>query len=283
MIPGKWRLLLNFSRGLAKLSGISLAESPDDPKKFVLIANQRTGSTWIIDLLNSHPGMTTYSELFHGAVFGRPGVGGNRDILMWNSYAASKGLPRSRFERMRLYFRYFDEEVYRQRNGCHAAGFKLMYNQLACEFYVLAYIKSRRVAIIHLTRSNHLDAVLSEEAVSIRNVAHAHTGSEVAPIRIEVDPYTLIGRLEDRSRKVQQAREFLTRIDVPYLEIEYEEISADASRIRDVLRLLEIDTTDDPLTSTLQKLNRADHQQLIANYGEIRTLLEGTEFRRLLR
>jgi LPS sulfotransferase NodH len=278
MIPAKWRIPLKFARAMARVSGVCLDDQTPTLQKFILIANQRTGSTWIIDLLNSHPHITAYSELFHGANYGRPKVGGNRDILVWNSYAASQGSPRGRLERMRLCFQYLDEEVYRPRNGSGAAGFKLMYNQAAFEIYLLAYLKVRRVSVIHLIRRNHLAGILSEEAVLVRNVAHAQAGSAVAPVQFELDTHTLITRLQARAQSVREAQDFLSQMGTPYSEIYYEDLREDASGIQETMRVLGVDATDFEPSSSLQKLNPTDHRQLIENYDEVHELLKGTAF-----
>jgi LPS sulfotransferase NodH len=283
MISAKWRVPLRFARVLARLSGVRLDDPYPHVRKFVLVANSRTGSTWVIDLLDSHDHVTAYSELFHGSAYGKPPVGGHRDILMWSSYAASQGSPRTRRDRMRLSFRYLDEEVYRERSGKSAAGFKLMYSQAAFEFYVLAYLKVRRVAVIHLIRQNHLDGILSEDAVQTRHVAHAHSGGEVQPLQLELDPYTLVERLRARADSVRQARELFSTMGLPYAEIYYENLLADASRIHEAIQFLGIDAVPEQLESSLQKVNPTDHRQLIANYDEVQGLLKDTEFFDLLR
>jgi hypothetical protein len=44
---------------------------------FIILASQRTGSTYLAQLLNSHPNIISYSEVFHG--FGILwGIGGKR-------------------------------------------------------------------------------------------------------------------------------------------------------------------------------------------------------------
>gem|GEM_PF-3850238 len=44
--------------------------------KFVVLTTQRSGFTWVIEMLNSHPCVVTYSELFLETSKERPVWGG---------------------------------------------------------------------------------------------------------------------------------------------------------------------------------------------------------------
>ena len=53
--------------------------------KFVMLTTQRSGSTWVIDMLNSHPRVVAYSELFLETSKERPVWGGAKDVLLYNA------------------------------------------------------------------------------------------------------------------------------------------------------------------------------------------------------
>lgn len=265
---------------LAKFAGRRLAKGKHQSRPFVLLSRQRSGSTWLMDLLDSHPAMRVYDELFHAGGHGHPRVGRNRDILCWKSYAALHR-PGSRLEKLRLYFQYLDREVYSQNTW--VAGFKLMYNQAATELAVLAYLSLHNVSILHLIRRNFLDAVLSEETLAARGVFHAEVGARLRQLRVELDTCTLLDRLEEREAEVHNATRFFAAAGLPYHEVFYEDLLTDLHQaIRPVLRFLHV-REDAHLTSSLAKINPTDHRQLLSNYEQVRTTLAGTRFAGLLR
>jgi LPS sulfotransferase NodH len=276
-LSARTRLLL----WLAKLLGRTYPKQDDQPQPFVLLSKQRSGSTWLMDLLDSHPQIDVFAELFNASGYGTPRVGRNRDILYWNSYAALHP-ARTRMEKLRLYFQYLDEEVFRKRPGKKAIGFKLMYNQAATELGLLAYLSVRGVAVIHLIRRNHLDAILSEETSLVRGVAHAESGAEVADLRIELDTLTLLDRLEQREADVQGASEFLASENVPCREVHYEDLLASPTALKPIQGFLDVGESSS-LTSNLTKINPTSHRQLIRNYDAVQEALTGTRFAGLLR
>ena len=278
MVPLRWQLPLKLVRPIARLLRVSTDESV---RKFVLVTEGRTGSTWVIHLLESHPEIVCFGELFHENFYGTL-PDGSQDIVTWNSYTASLPRAHGRIERFRMYFKYFDQYIYRQRPGRKAIGFKLSYTQAVRGFAILAYLKAHRVSVIHLLRRNHLDRILSEDAIHARAQLHARVGVTVAPVQIHLEPESLLRRIEDRDQQNRSAREFYSKLGVPCFELFYEDLLKDQSAMVGVLRFLGVDPTQ-PLHSPLQKLNPTDHRQIIANFDEVRDVLEGTPFAHLLR
>jgi LPS sulfotransferase NodH len=266
---------------LAKMAGRRLPQEESRTRPFVLLSKQRSGSTWVMDLLDSHPEICGYGELFHSGWYGRPRVGRNRDILCWKSYAAIHR-ARTRLAKLRLYFQYLDAEVFAYRPETPVVGFKLMYNQAATELGVVAYLSVHSVPVIHLIRRNHLDAVLSEETSLARGVFHAEVGAKIDRLQIDLDTPTLIERLEQREADVHAATQFFSTAQVPYREVYYEDLVADRRALDPVLALLGVQP-DLPLSSSLMKINPTDHRKLISNYEAVRATLTGTRFADLLR
>lgn len=259
--------------------------SDDQTKKFILLSTQRSGSSWVIDLLNSHPEIRAMSELFLGyeTESGRPRWAGDTNILMWIPYTAKHRQFFHRIARYGLYFKYLNEEVFYPRPGYRAIGFKLMYDQMRQHSMLFAYIKSHRVAIVHLIRRNHLDVVLSEKASHLRKMHHMKTGGEVPPIKLTVDPAELLVALEEKDRNLRKAQHTYAHLGLPYTELYYEDLLKDVSRINDVLDFLIPNIRMVNLSSSLRKLNPIEHRNIITNYPEIRTALSETKFCSLLR
>jgi LPS sulfotransferase NodH len=287
MIPRRWRLALQLERLRPRSSGQSTG-----PRKFVLFAKQRSGSTWVIDLLNSHPAVVGYSELFLDDMWGKPPVGGNRGIDSWNSFLARfvtrTGSEPDRAARKVLYREYLDHQVFSAdtvpgAEAAQAIGLKLMYNQAVSDIAIPRYLQNRAVSCVHLIRRNHLDAILSAEAVKIRGLAHAEHDTDVSKVAIELEPESIALRIERRSRDIEAASELINFLRLPAVELFYEDLIDNVAAIKSVLEFLGVDPDAADLTSRLRKLNSTGHPNLIANYDDVAKALRGTRFCDLLR
>jgi hypothetical protein len=233
-----------------------------------------------MDILDSHPAVLGYGELFLPDKEGRPPFGA-QDQPYFSSYLAERGtIPRLRLASVRA--GYLDA-VYAPRDDVEAIGFKLMYAQARLQPGLVAYFVRRRVRIVHLVRRNTLDIVLSSAAAEKRNTYHARAGDTVEETTIELDPSRLVADLTDKERKTRWVRAILSRLGVPYLEVFYEDLAADPESYAGLFRFLAVDPSGHVLRSPLKKLNRAPREQLIANYELVERALAGTRFAALLR
>jgi LPS sulfotransferase NodH len=245
---------------------------------FVVLSTQRSGSTWVVDMLESHPRVVAYSELFMHGGKGKPKWGGEKDLPYWQTYASG----RSRVTKPYLLWRYLDQ-AFRERDGIDAIGFKLMYSQLTrISRPLMPMLWLKRVRIIHLVRRNALDVVLSKEAGAARGGRlHARDGNDVEEVRLNLDTQTLLRRMTLHERAVAGARVRFKKVGLPYTEVVYEDLAEDESGFAQLFEFLGVDPA--PVSSSLQKLNPTSHEELIENYGEVRAALDGTEFAPLLR
>jgi LPS sulfotransferase NodH len=245
--------------------------------RFVLLSTQRSGSTWVVDMLNSHPRVVAYTELFiHGAST-RTKWAGEKDVDFWQVVLKQAGPPRSRLKRTRLLWRYLGQ-VYRDRPGVDAVGFKLMYSQLRVSKPLVPALVLRRVRIVHLIRRNALDVVLSKEAGAARGSLHAPAGEEVRTVTVHLPTANLLERLAAHEQDVERAQARFRRLRLPSLEVAYEDLVRDEQRgFAEIFDFLGVGETD-ALSSSLQKLNPTSHAQVIENYDEVRELLTGTRF-----
>jgi LPS sulfotransferase NodH len=248
---------------------------------FVVLSTQRSGSTWVVDMLNSHPRVLAQSELFMHGGDGHPKWGGDRDLLYWQTFIADKG--GGRVARPYWLWHYLGR-AFSARPGIDAVGFKLMYSQLTrISKPLMPALWLKRARIIHLMRRNALDVVLSKEAGEARKgVLHARDGEDVEAVRLRLDTDTLVRRLTLHERAVAGARVRFKRVGVPYQEVVYEDLVAnEQAGFDDLFRFLEVEPQQ--VSSSLQKVNPTAHEELIENYGEVRDALAETEFATLLR
>lgn len=245
---------------------------------FVLLSTQRTGSTWAIDMLDSHPRVVAYAELFMHGAEGRPRWGGETDLVFWRTYLEQHGTPSSRLARARLLWRYLGL-VY-GREDADAAGFKLMYSQLRVARPLVPMLVARRVRVIHLVRRNVLDVLLSQRAAAARGALHARSAVAVARVELPVDD--LLARIEAHQRSVEATRRRFTRLRLRWHEVAYEDLVAEPElRFGALFGFLGVDPVEP--SSGLTKLNPAAHEELIENYGEVRDALAGTPYASFLR
>jgi LPS sulfotransferase NodH len=245
---------------------------------FVVLSTQRSGSTWVVDMLESHPRVVAYSELFMHGGEGKPKWGGEKDLPYWQTYSRGK----SRVTKPYLLWKYLGE-AFRERPGIDAVGFKLMYSQLSrISRPLMPALWLKRVRIIHLIRRNALDVVLSKEAGAARGGRlHARDGNDVEQVRLNLDTDSLLRRMTLHERGIAGARVRFKKVGLPYTEVVYEDLAADENGFADLFEFLGVQPA--PVESSLKKLNPTSHEELIENYSEVRDALQGTEYAAQLR
>lgn len=248
---------------------------------FVLLSTQRSGSTWVIDMLNSHPAVRAYGELLLENGKGKR-YGGAMDLEFFDEHLQAKRRAGADISASDALFKYLDM-LYQPISGQQAAGFKLMYGQFGAYPELRAYLKDSHVAIIHLIRSNLLDVLLSKESAVQRNLFHHKGDNDLEQLRFRLDANQVAKRLTESRREINRAKTTFGAFGLPYMEVRYEELTADPSKFADVLNFLGVRPPDSVLQSALRKINVAPHSELIANYNEVAAVLAETEFSEFLR
>ena len=247
--------------------------------KFIILTTQRSGSTWLVDMLNNHPNIVAFSELFlENAAKDKPTWAGEKDILLRQAYLRkSKGI----LKRFRPFscFRYLGY-VYSYKGSVNAIGFKLMYSQLWHCPEILVYLLLNKVCIIHLIRINILDVILSKEASLIRGSFHSF--DNVGQVQVNLNTSNLLDRLRWGNRKIKLAKRLFSCSGLPYIEVEYQELLSKSRKFDDMLNFLGIEKGKQKLETPLKKVNRESHMEMIANYEEVRRILKDTKYYDLL-
>lgn len=242
---------------------------------FIVLTTNRSGSVWVMSTLNSLPEITAQGELF---------LPRKRKVeKRWDSeFAIPRYIERSKngFKpRPFSVFTYLDD-LYRTPG---TVGFKLMYKQLGLYPEILIYIFQKKTKVVHLVRKNHLDVLLSFELK--RKIGQAHLlAGQSAPdeIQVSLDTKNLIKNMEKLQRKQNLARQLLAWFRLPNIEITYEELLRDQANFNIILNFLSVDPDDNIPTSTLVKIRKGKHRQVISNYYEVQKVLERTSFSNLL-
>ena len=242
---------------------------------FVLFSTQRSGSTWVMSVLNGFDSVSGHDELllprrrspyrrwdsdfaYTRYVESRGDVGGIRPFSVW---------------------RYLDG--FYRRPG--AVGFKLMYSQVKSYPEVLPYLMRRRALAVHLVRRNHLDVLLSFAVKRAIGQAHVLATQERPPDpTIELGTHTLLADLRRLERRHALGRRVLRVCRLPHIEVAYEDLVADEMQFRRVLDFLGVPADGTLPTSHILKSRRGSHRDVIGNYDAVRSALQGSEFAALL-
>jgi sulfotransferase family protein len=250
--------------------------------RFLVLTAPRTGSTWLVDLLNSHPQVAAYGELLLPEGQG-PIPGGSQDIPYLRTYLLAGARPRTRARLLRRKLAFLND-IYAARPGIAAVGFKLTYRQSALNPWLLPYLSLRRGKVVHLIRTNLLDSLLSYESARARRVFHIQRGEPIAGVRVRLDTGRLLDRLEQHDFSVTRSRARLVTLRLPFIEVFYEELvgSRGAEKLAQVLDFIGARPDVSALDSPFVRVNAAPHAELIENYEEVRGALAGSRFEWML-
>jgi LPS sulfotransferase NodH len=252
---------------------------------FILLATQRTGSSWVQEMLHSHPSLKVYSELFLPGAQGMP-MWEPSDFEFAASFVGDRARPPALITR-----RYWTVAYLRRlfgQPGEVSVGFKYMYDQVPHSAEVLAYAAAARVPVVHLIRRNLLDTVISAKLAASSGLYHLPAdgrpaipwlASERGEERIRLDPGAVIEELTRLERERGRFRAWLKFTRTPTVEVEYEALVEDRSRFGCILEFLGVPDPDpSQLQSALRKVRTEPRADVISNYSELESTLSGTPF-----
>jgi LPS sulfotransferase NodH len=237
----------------------------------VILTTQRTGSTFLVECLDSHPQVECASEILIGA--------------------ADRPAPeyRGRFKQVAKVVRMFKSGAWRpghRMEQFYADGsapvrvFKVMYNQLANPFASRYLQQNEDIRILHLRRHNLLKVHVSKLLMPKR--ARVQAFEPTSAVQIHVDPAEAIASM-------QAARALYSRYDQlfarhPRLPLAYEELidgnqlqAGTAARVCDFLGI-----EQHAMSSRLVKLNPESLREMVTNYDELADAVRRSEFADLL-
>ncbi len=242
---------------------------------FIVLATSRTGSNWLIELLNSCSQIRAFEEIF---------INKTLDEQLKDSDPAL--LPAVRFydyrqsvsyKRPRITFKYLNmlDKMYQGYNG---VGFKLMYGQLKKQPEIILKVIWDQYKIIHLTR-NYLDVLLSREFAKRRGIWHSKIKTKSKISQVYLDPKLLLENLEKEEKQNKHISLLLRLIPVPVLNIYYEDLCKNTKFVlAEMQDFLTLSDSDFNYNNSFVRLNIGYHWQKIENYDAVRQALAGTKF-----
>ena len=276
--------------------------------KLILLTTQRSGSTYVRLWLNSHPYVRCHSEIFYREY---PAADGFKAYCEANRvrhalYRIFGKRKRSRSPRnlpIKWLIGRFLHELYHNPNFSapwtdmsteawieyqprkdgsseKVVGFQLMYDQLANYRPLQEWATRPEVFILHLIRENALKLLISR-MVAKKTGEYQFARRKGPRPKVYLDPaktmfdLSRIMDLRERMRKKFSGN--------PYLEITYERFFSEYPvESEKVFAFLGIPKAEMEFPTFLKKLNPSSLEELVENYDEIVTALQGTRYERFL-
>ncbi len=248
---------------------------------FVVLADRRTGTSLLLDTLNSHPEVECVKRAF----------GLEKRVRNPDSNKHSGGYFLHRTESISnrmMHYRnrqasidsFLDEKIFTPRDHLEAAGFRLLYGASKAYPEIGNWIHAHEVKVIHLVRENLLKRLISEKTAPLHKMHHPRAGAQITTVKIMLDPVETLERLERKAKRVEA--EQLKFEALKPLRVVYEEFSAnrdaETARVFDFLGV----SAEQSERSDLVKINPDSIQELVENYDELAAVLTGTPFERFL-
>jgi hypothetical protein len=237
----------------------------------VILTTQRTGSTFLVECLDSHPEVHCAGELLNGQPdFAIPPPRGPFRHVVKGARIARTGawLPRYRLEQ---FYGAGDEPV-----RC----FKLMYNQLARPFALRYFLGHREIRVVHLQRQNLLNVHISVLLMQKRKELQATR--PMAPIGIRVEPDKALAWMRKAVTRHERFEALFAgheRLDVTY-ETLFDGSHLQAVTARRICKFLGV--SQQPMQSRIIKLNPRSLRDMVKNYDELAEAISGSEFSGML-
>lgn len=223
-------------------------ETYNKHNKFLIYGQGRTGSTLLVNSLNSHPQIFCEREIFM-----------DKNLPFDHQVANYKKMMSGKSS-------IFRRKVY---------GFKVKIYQLTIQENIkipkdfLSYAISSGWKILFLYRENLFEHVLSNlvaESLHQYHFSAKNDKKEYKRLRLLVDTTELIARMEERAELRQSEEQSL--IDTPHFRVQYEELSSSTQRVcSDIFKYLGV--SDHQSSTVIQKTNTKKYSDLISNFDTV--------------
>lgn len=214
------------------------------PLTFAIVCIGRVGSEHLVSLLNSHPEIACWGELFNPVE---------------SQYA------RERRGDHHAYLREVAGSLTARAVGC-----KLTWPTLHSYPMLLDLFHDPRLRIVRLIRSNYLAMHVSVCHARATGVMHT-AGDDTAETTVRIDPEECLNELFS-FYVLDHLLDELTRHN-PVLRLEYTDLSDEAA-LAELQRFLGVEPAT--LTSPHRKIVRRPLHETIENFAEVTTVLTGT-------
>ena len=243
---------------------------------FAIVFEGRTGSSYVVSCLNSHPGVMCYPEVLQDL------SAEQQDKVL---RLLVSGEPIERINPRTAQPAYFHGPI-GSGTDLAAVGFKTKLSDVCDVRWLRRALAQGNFRLVYLKRRNIVKAVVSELNVSRLRRRFGPGVSNVCSRdhvlgHLHVDPEQLVAKLRRRIEREEAHERFYKSYPASKIRLFYEDLLADRSgffaRLLSFLKLPDL-----PLKGRFVKSLPDDLRVGIRNYSEIRHLLSETHFQQLL-
>lgn len=235
-------------------------------KKFIIIGHQRCGSTYLVNLLRSHPQIVCYGEIFYNT------------FVYWKKHSFSEN-EINYFKKYPLTYIY--KYIYRNySDNVKAVGFKIMFGQLKYKKInkIINSLKPDGV-IIHIRRDNLLESYVSLKIRERFPVAILKVDDNVDE-KIDhfyVDYSECLNYFYEIRTYNKKIHKLVSKSELTSINIEYNDLVKDMEKVLTKIQVaLNLDYY--PVISITKKINNKSPKEIIVNYDELKNKFKNTEF-----
>jgi len=255
---------------------------------FIIWFNERSGSTHLVSLLNSHSKIACFHEIFYAGegsaksdVF-QKSTASKVDNFLDDFFSYQWGVSQLNI------VKHIEEGKHNEDKNPKAVGFKLKYNQVKKYPQILdcLFRKKNRIKVIHLVRKNLLSTLVSSAMIpklfpllGRANLRKNLSIDEVAR-SVTLNPNTLLKDLQELEIKIIENRKIFADLDT--IEINYESlVNFEIDTCSRVLKFLGVNENE-ILISEFQKIMPLKFEDSISNFQEIKKIITGSKYSTLL-
>ena len=252
-----YRLLPNILReyGLLIVSKFIPKSKPET--KVLIYAQGRSGSTLLVDLLNSHPDIFLFGEILYRDVIYKA-----RDTLRFINSAMT--LNKNKVVGFKVSIYQFEKS--QQRNP----------HEVLKEFVNDGW------KIIYLHRDNLFEHAISDIRSEKTNVWHKLDDKDVSTNKIEISIDELLQNIEYREQCYE--RELTSLKEIPHIRVSYEDDLKTAelqeSSSKKILAYLGIN--EHKLSTRLKKVAKKDPNMDITNYKDLANYIKSSKYSKFI-
>jgi LPS sulfotransferase NodH len=235
------------------------------PRRFCILTSQRSGSTWLVTLLRTVPGVAAHHELFlpHSP----------RSDHAWLLEGSPPGFVDAGADlgRRPASVRRYLARVEHAGRGETATGFKLMINQALRYFpETLPLLRMRGYRFVLLTRDPLAMAISRYIAQTSRQ---SHSSADVAVDTLWIDPAWARRDIRKRKLEFRLARTALTALGATWLTVDYDELrNAPDAALDRIAGGLDLPAAPAPDTAPTRKIVSRSYSEVVQNYAELRAV-----------
>lgn len=233
------------------------------PKRFFVLMNARSGSTWLITLLNGQPGVAAYEELLlpHPV---KPKYAWLAADAPDRFIVRRDALPGPRPRKLARYL----AEVEAHRPGAAASGFKINAAQLRGMPELLPILALRGYRLVVLVRDNVFESSISQLMMHISGEAHSREAGHRSPVTLE--PSDVVIRIKRRLRWIAAIRSVRRVWPWPAVELTYEGLVSNQTAVLGAaLQTIGVNAQPVPVESPLKRRVDVPYDELIANFADV--------------